>query len=33
MRRFLNDERLLRVFTFQALYAGVPPQARWRCTR
>ena len=27
MRRFLNDERLLRVFTFQALYAGVPPQS------
>ena len=25
MRRFLTDERLLRVFTFQALYAGVPP--------
>jgi phytoene desaturase len=27
MRRFLADERLLRVFTFQALYAGVPPQS------
>ena len=27
MRRFLKDERLLRVFTFQALYAGVPPQS------
>ena len=27
MRRFLSDERLLRVFTFQALYAGVPPQS------
>lgn len=27
MRRFLHDERLLRVFTFQALYAGVPPQS------
>ncbi len=27
MRRFLNDERLLRVFTFQALYAGVPPHS------
>ncbi|WP_137145626.1 phytoene desaturase family protein [Mycolicibacterium sp. CR10] len=27
VRRFLNDERLLRVFTFQALYAGVPPQS------
>ena len=27
IRRFLNDERLLRVFTFQALYAGVPPQS------
>jgi phytoene desaturase len=26
MRRFLKDERLLRVFSFQALYAGVPPQ-------
>ncbi|WP_029112098.1 phytoene desaturase family protein [Mycobacterium sp. URHB0044] len=26
MRRFLSDERLLRIFTFQALYAGVPPQ-------
>ncbi len=24
---FLSDERLLRVFTFQALYAGVPPQS------
>src|SRR5690606_33361640 len=23
--RFLRDERLRRVFTFQALYAGVPP--------
>ncbi|MGE2732344.1 phytoene desaturase family protein [Mycolicibacterium vaccae] len=27
VRRFLKDERLLRVFTFQALYAGVPPQS------
>ncbi|WP_199253619.1 phytoene desaturase family protein [Mycolicibacterium mengxianglii] len=27
IRRFLDDERLLRVFTFQALYAGVPPQS------
>lgn len=27
VRRFLSDERLLRVFTFQALYAGVPPQS------
>ncbi len=27
MRRFLADDRLLRVFTFQALYAGVPPQS------
>ncbi|MBX7433038.1 phytoene desaturase [Mycobacterium sp. Y57] len=27
MRRFIHDERLLRVFTFQALYAGVPPQS------
>ncbi|AQA01228.1 phytoene dehydrogenase [Mycobacterium sp. MS1601] len=26
VRRFLTDERLQRVFTFQALYAGVPPQ-------
>jgi phytoene desaturase len=26
MRRFLSDERLMRIFTFQALYAGVPPQ-------
>ncbi len=26
MRRFITDERLLRVFTFQALYVGVPPQ-------
>jgi phytoene desaturase len=26
VRRFISDERLLRVFTFQALYAGVPPQ-------
>jgi phytoene desaturase len=26
MRRFIADERLLRVFSFQALYAGVPPQ-------
>ena len=26
MRQFLSDERLLRVFSFQALYAGVPPQ-------
>ncbi|MET0452850.1 MAG: phytoene desaturase family protein [Mycobacterium sp.] len=26
VRRFVADERLLRVFTFQALYAGVPPQ-------
>ncbi|MGQ9406981.1 phytoene desaturase family protein [Mycolicibacterium gilvum] len=26
VRRFLSDERLLRVFTFQALYAGVPPR-------
>jgi phytoene desaturase len=24
--KFITDERLLRVFTFQALYAGVPPQ-------
>ncbi len=26
MRGVLSDERLLRTFTFQALYAGVPPQ-------
>jgi phytoene desaturase len=26
VRRFISDERLRRVFTFQALYAGVPPQ-------
>ena len=26
VRRFITDERLRRVFTFQALYAGVPPQ-------
>lgn len=26
VRKFLTDERLLRVFTFQALYAGVPPR-------
>ena len=25
VRRFITDERLLRVFTFQSLYAGVPP--------
>ncbi|OBI71267.1 phytoene desaturase family protein [Mycobacterium sp. E740] len=25
IRRYLRDERLQRVFTFQALYAGVPP--------
>ena len=25
VRRFITDERLLRVFTFQALYVGVPP--------
>jgi len=24
--RFINDERLQRIFTFQALYAGVPPR-------
>ena len=24
--RFITDERLQRIFTFQALYAGVPPQ-------
>jgi phytoene desaturase len=26
VRRFIDDERLRRVFTFQSLYAGVPPQ-------
>jgi phytoene desaturase len=26
VRRFITDERLLRIFTFQALYAGVAPQ-------
>lgn len=26
IRRFLTDERLLRVFTFQGLYVGVPPR-------
>jgi len=26
VRRFISDERLVRVFTFQSLYAGVPPQ-------
>jgi phytoene desaturase len=26
VRRFIADERLRRVFTFQSLYAGVPPQ-------
>ena len=26
VRRFISDERLQRIFTFQALYAGVPPQ-------
>ena len=26
VRRFVTDERLRRIFTFQALYAGVPPQ-------
>ena len=25
MSRFITDERLRRIFTFQALYAGVPP--------
>ena len=25
VREFISDDRLLRVFTFQALYAGVPP--------
>ena len=26
VNRYIADERLLRVFTFQSLYAGVPPQ-------
>jgi phytoene desaturase len=26
VRQFIKDERLQRIFTFQALYAGVPPQ-------
>ncbi|MCV7229404.1 phytoene desaturase family protein [Mycolicibacterium komossense] len=26
VKRFVGDERLRRIFTFQALYAGVPPQ-------
>jgi phytoene desaturase len=26
VQRFISDERLRRIFTFQALYAGVPPQ-------
>jgi phytoene desaturase len=26
VQRFITDERLRRIFTFQALYAGVPPQ-------
>ncbi|MDX3656025.1 phytoene desaturase family protein [Streptomyces sp. ID05-26A] len=26
LRRFLRDERLIRLFSFQALYAGVPPR-------
>ena len=26
MRRFITDDRLRRIFTFQALYVGVPPQ-------
>ena len=26
VRRFVDDERLRRIFTFQALYAGVPPR-------
>jgi phytoene desaturase len=26
VRRFISDDRLRRVFTFQSLYAGVPPQ-------
>ncbi|WP_112273193.1 phytoene desaturase family protein [Lentzea terrae] len=26
LRRFITDERLIRLFSFQALYAGVPPQ-------
>ncbi len=30
---FLKDERLRRVFSFQALYAGVPRRGRWPRTR
>lgn len=26
VRKYIRDERLQRIFTFQALYAGVPPQ-------
>ena len=26
VRKYIHDERLQRIFTFQALYAGVPPQ-------
>src|ERR1700739_2378318 len=26
VKKFISDERLRRVFTFQSLYAGVPPQ-------
>jgi phytoene desaturase len=26
VKRFITDDRLRRIFTFQALYAGVPPQ-------
>ena len=26
VKRFITDPRLHRIFTFQALYAGVPPQ-------
>ena len=26
VRKYITDERLQRIFTFQALYAGVPPQ-------
>ena len=34
VRRRFDDDRLERLFTFQAMYAGLPPcHARWRCTR
>ena len=33
VKRFITDPRLHRIFTFQALYAGVPPQRRARGVR